>query len=939
MPAARTIAILLLMGVLATMAPGARAADVYDQEKCSLCHIRQSVFFDGRFLSPGHAKEFGEERICSSCHNGVVSDQRGILWRGAQHPAPGGGEQRRCSRCHSPHTKGGGWGVLAGTSASIRRNSEAQCVGCHQAYSTRQGAIHMNRFPEGGCKECHRAHGGVGKSLLREGRETLCLRCHPTKDAGGKGGHPTALAGEESGRGRPFPECISCHPVHPRPGAVVKGGASLCATCHPALKEGDGKPNHPGVGDCLSCHVFHSRTGEGGRAFRGREIRPEILCARCHASYKSDTPKQAREKGMHVTKVGERQDLCFRCHTIHKAAAGTALLLSAKGYSCFECHDQQNSISETRGIVLSHPVFERVEKNRFESAFGKGKRLVLGPKGEIVCRTCHSVHKAAPGTALIVGGVGESAICFSCHEGMRGKAHVDPKIAKAGAGKDFGCDICHPVHGRNTLVDPGKGESPDDPWKKLCSDCHPRVSMHLEGDADRSTRRPADLPAFDTRGRAVRIGTISCPTCHQPHGMLDSPRRLRKDYRPSGFLCTSCHPDREKLALTPHDLRGIAGEGFCEPCHVPHGGTSPWMLGITPDPAASGPGEAICRSCHREKGLASPVAKAGHPMNIMVGRPIPTVYPLSNVKDGGVAGMLVCSSCHDVHGTGFVPVGTGTGKLLRIPADRPEETLTRNGECVPCHVKISSHAKADCISCHPPHQDTKPDSGCAGCHERKEAGTAARHIGKGTGCVACHRVHPKEGGGEKKPERVCIGCHPKTERIVGTPHGDIEGGPCGSCHPAHKDLPPPEVRRKPSDELFLPNLPCLRCHQEGGIAPLPPLSEHPSRKRKVPTNYGGSVILETLIPMVGRFLEAGKPMFPLYDEGLTPGNNGRIACLTCHDPHAGIGMSPDGKDRAAGAYLRDPSDNFIAEICEGCHRGEASEHVRKFHTLPRKEID
>jgi predicted CXXCH cytochrome family protein len=942
----RGFAIALLTALAAAFMPAARpafSADVYDQEKCSLCHIRQSVFFDGRFIPSGKVRDFGEERICASCHNGVVSDSRAVIWRGAQHPPVGGGEKgdsKRCSRCHSPHTKNGGWSLLAGTSVSIRRNSEAQCIGCHPGQAVRQGAIHQSGFAEGGCKECHRAHGGVGRALLRESRETLCFRCHPMRDSAAKGGHPTAVASSESLSGRPFPECVACHPVHPKPGGATRGGAALCIGCHPSLNdEVAGKPRHPGVGDCLSCHVFHTRNGAGGKALRGREIRPEILCAGCHPKYKAETVKQARGQGMHLTKVGEKQDLCFRCHKIHKAAPGTPLLMSAKAYSCFECHDQQNTISEVRGIVLSHPVFERIEKKRLDSVGGKGKRLVLGPKGEIVCRTCHSVHNALPGTTLIAGAAGGSAICYPCHEEMRGKDHVgsgkgdaDARARKDGKDvKEVGCGICHPVHGRSDL--------PEDPWKKLCSECHPRVSMHPQGEADRATRRPAELPAFDARGRTVRIGTISCPTCHQPHGMTDNTTRLRKAYRPSGFLCTACHPDRENVALTPHDLRGVAGDGFCEPCHIPHGGTSPWMLGVTPDPAAAEPGEGVCRSCHKEKGLATPVAKGGHPRNILVSHPIPDSFPLSSAKHGGVAGMLVCTTCHDVHGTGFAPVGAGTGKLLRRTGEAGAGPLAQNEGCLPCHKQLATHAKADCVSCHPPHGDAKPDAGCAGCHAQKVKGTAARHIEKGKGCTACHKIHPKGESDAKASEKMCVACHPKMERLVGTPHGEIEGGVCGSCHPVHREPEKPVVKPRAYEENFEPNLACQRCHQEGGVANLPKLIEHPTRKKKVPTNYGGNVTLESVITMVGRFQEGGKALFPLFDEKGNPGLSGRIGCLTCHDPHAGVGVAPGKSERVAGSYLRDPSDNFIGEICGACHHGDAVEHTRKFHTLPRKEVD
>jgi len=61
---------------------------------------------------------------------------------------------------------------------------------------------------------------------------------------------------------------------------------------------------------------------------------------------------------------------------------------------------------------------------------------------------------------------------------------------------------------------------------------------------------PAEMPVYDADGRAARVGTIGCPTCHNPH-------RERAEGRPEELpglylrmpdlvepLCADCHgPD------------------------------------------------------------------------------------------------------------------------------------------------------------------------------------------------------------------------------------------------------------------------------------------------------------------------------------------------------------------------------------------------------------
>lgn len=908
----RIVSLFFLLAVLLPCVD-ASGAEPFAQEKCALCHIRQSVFFDMKFAGPEKGKMFDEARMCASCHDGSVRDDRSLLWRGSQHPNPAPGDRsdgRNCSRCHSPHGKGG-WSVLAGSQANLWKGGDAVCSGCHKGFASIGGSIHGNKFGDLGCKECHRAHGGVGKSLLKEQKEFLCLRCHASVAADKGGGHPLSLPSLKSKTGKDLPGCTECHPPH-REKASQEFLLGRCEGCHDfgRKKNAADVRRHPEESGCLKCHSFHSANGKEGRMFRGKEISATLLCGKCHEAYIAPSAADGKKKGMHVTsRNGGKEEICFQCHKVHRGIPGTPLLASGKAYSCLACHEKQNTIRESGGIDLAHPVFERVAKGRLDNV-RRSKNLSLGTAGEIVCATCHEVHKSVPETPLLVRTAEKNESCFWCHEEMRGKRHdrnTDPRSA-------MGCEGCHPIH--------GKSKTGDDPWRDICVGCHPRSGSHRTARIDGAKGKPADMPGFDSRGRKIAFGNISCPTCHEPHGSTGLAKSVRKDYTSSGFLCTACHKDMEDVALTPHDLRGIAGRSLCDPCHSPHEGKSPWMWGFDSKNVTTV--EEACRSCHKEKGIGIPIPAEGHPVGRMASRPLPEKFPLMDASGGKHrSGTISCPTCHEVHGTGFMPSGKGAGKLLR-------------GDCGSCHPgKEASHGKAVCEKCHPPHRKTESSETCRSCHAVEIAGVARLHVLSGKGCVACHAIHEPRKTSEK-PEEKCVLCHGRTARILGTAHASTGEGACRACHPAHRNVESSPVKKRAWEEVLSADLPCLRCHREGGMATTAKWMEHPKSKKKVPTSYGATVTIENPVVMVGKLQESGKPLFPFFDEKNKPVLTGRMGCLTCHDPHAGTTAGGKEGGPTAGGYLRDPSGVFLSEICGACHRTDVEKHLKTFHEYPRK---
>lgn len=916
----KNLAALLVAAVLAGRAAGAGAAEppkasaegVFGQETCSLCHIRESVFFDRRLLDRGGGAEaFGEAKVCESCHNGSVRDDRAVLWRGAQHPPPRGAAGKPCSRCHSPHGPGG-WSVLAGTAIPLWGGGDTLCSGCHAGYRSRGDPLHAKGIGAGGCSECHRAHGGVGRALLREKGDRLCLRCHAAAEPGRDAeGHPALGAGSR----RPGEDvsCLGCHPVH---GGDARARAEArCAACHLFEDAPAAGRRHPGAAACSSCHTFHARRGEGGKGFGGGQIDALGLCGGCHAAYAAQGRLEARAKGTHPAAGEKGAGGCLSCHVLHRPAPGTALLRSARSYTCLACHAQQDPIREEGGRALSHPEFERLPSGRLR-VLARARSVYLGPAGEIACQSCHSVHRAAPGGPLLAPGFEGEKGCFRCHEEKEGAVHA----RRPGLRDAPGCADCHPVHGL-------RGAGPD-PWSAVCGRCHPVRPGH-SASRRKTAATPSDLPLFDSRGRVAAGGFVSCPTCHEQHVEGSDRARLRRPYIPSAFLCTACHREKESVALTPHDLRGIAGSGLCDPCHVPHGAG----VGASGPPEAQAGRAAACDACHAEGGLGSPVA-GGHPVNMVVLRPLPPLFPLSaEGLDIRAGGRMTCSTCHDPHGSGLPPQGKDAGKFLRsTPAQEAAFPAAFDQACGECHAgRGTNHGGTPCGACHPAHGKDGPFGACVRCHRPAEAGTAAAHLRRGAGCGSCHAVHAAGGRSEGRAHG-CAGCHPRSARIVGTPHALLEGGPCGACHPAHAALPGVSRPRRPWEEVFAPDALCTRCHVAGGIGPILPWMDHPKNRRKVPTTYGATVALESPVVMVGRLLEEGRPLFPLFADNGASSLAGRLGCLTCHDPHAGTKLEKEG----AMGYLRDPAAVFLAEICVPCHKEGAVEHVRGFHSLPRK---
>ena len=209
-------------------------------------------------------------------------------------------------------------------------------------------------------------------------------------------------------------------------------------------------------------------------------------------------------------------------------------------------------------------------------------------------------------------------------------------------------------------------------------------------------------------------------------GVAMSPAQ-EEPYYVGSDTCADCHVDQwEKFEGTIHDsvlsymADEPAGVGGCEACHGP-GSTHVDLAGYE-DPGfleaiVGQPDPSSCTTCHVET-LAQFSLPERH-----------------NV----IEGFMVCSDCHDPHGSFNARFVTEAG----------------NQNCYECHADkegpwVFPHAAQEvdgCIACHQPHGSVNPHMlpyreiqfTCLGCHTNTPAFHSLPNFAE---CTACHtQIH------------------------------------------------------------------------------------------------------------------------------------------------------------------------------------------------------
>ena len=138
---------------------------------------------------------------------------------------------------------------------------------------------------------------------------------------------------------------------------------------------------------------------------------------------------------------------------------------------------------------------------------------------DVVCSTCHSIHKAQTPKFLLAAT--QKNLCYQCHPTVRAQFDM-PSKHRVNEGV-INCTDCHNPHGTmaatwRTGIRPRMvGQAPDN--EEPCLNCH------------EDKRGP-----FVFEHAAIRVD--GCESCHSPHGSMNS-KLLR---RPVVYtVCLECH--------------------------------------------------------------------------------------------------------------------------------------------------------------------------------------------------------------------------------------------------------------------------------------------------------------------------------------------------------------------------------------------------------------
>lgn len=653
---------------------------------------------------------------------------------------------------------------------------------------------------------------------------------------------------------------------------------------------------------------------------------------------------------------------------------------------CLSCHD--GSVVDSRyGVWLEHSHKTGVAPPASMTV------PVQWPleDGKVTCHTCHTAH-ATPGqdelaAAFFLRVPSEPGqFCQTCHADKAGgpthgshpvggmpwpipQALIDAGARAKPGQREIHCQVCHKVHGsrRESLLVMGVADN------QLCLTCHEKLRPGMWRPARKGVHpdRPViqkgeQIHAINRMGTRIGQGNrLICLSCHKLHHGK-SGRFMLAEPLVGSALCKQCHPDKESLLGTTHNLRrsvpdarnrlGMTPEesGPCGSCHMFHN------LAVTPRPSDADP-IGICLSCHSAGGLAYKEGdrRYTHPRDTEA---------------------MACQTCHDPH-----------------EGSHPNFLVTTHDKlCHTCHAEISDritggphHAKpgqpswptpikadSKCAACHQMHSSdpntklwtfapakTEPtaDAICRGCHagiewpddERGVKPKAVMHpraviessraAGQATrsgasrpadrmACLTCHDPHigarPEHllrAPDSEHPASVCVGCHKDagnidhsmhSRRALGLPQQDSRV--CGPCHAVHavkgsvRDLLwanklSPEGR-SPSEER------CLGCHGPGGTATAPTIIRHPEGPLKA-ANWG-----DLLGP-------------DLKSEGIPAG---QINCLTCHLPHGRADQQEQRVSQEQRAAAKPMVRRRVAQrLCALCHGFDAIRRYLYYH-FPEK---
>ena len=657
----------------------------------------------------------------------------------------------------------------------------------------------------------------------------------------------------------------------------------------------------------------------------------ELYCGSCHTPHN----KNVKETGLHaghnnawLRVHNEKEDLCHKCHESYvdpKTNHPLGIVLKKPSGNAKNYTQQKNLQRGLPALLL-----------------GQGARL--GQEAELICASCHRVHGGQKETPLLA--LAAKKLCKTCHANYHSKGKKDAhkkgihpvniklkKAVKIGDKKvqRLSCDTCHAVH--DGQIDTASLTKQVKNQAELCKTCHANYHSKGKKDAHKKGIHPVDIKLK----KAVKFGVkkvqrLTCASCHAVHDGQVNTASLTKQVKNQAELCKTCHAnyhskgkkDAHKKGIHPVNIRlkkavKIGNKRIkrltCATCHAVHDGQIN-TASLTKQVKNKA---ELCKTCHADyhsKGKKDAHKKGIHPVDIKLKKAV-------KIGDKKVH-RLTCASCHAVHD------GQVNTASLRV---KNEAEL-----CKTCHARQHAdnlkHAKAKGI--HP--VNTTLD---------KIVTIGKRRTNK-MSCKTCHSMHQGQSNTpalivQHRDGQLCDSCHKEATQIIDTDHdlrrsaldshnlqkeGPKTAGLCGSCHSLHSAKNPflyNAAHLQLGGNLLERDKLCLACHSDEGIA-----------KDKAIDNFSH--------PYQDLILRSNSEVLPLLDQHEKMNEFGRIACITCHNPHKWQPGQRQNKTKKEGNVL----NSFLRHkgvkgtFCVDCHGFEARLKYKYFHdenSRPQLDLD
>ena len=627
-------------------------------------------------------------------------------------------------------------------------------------------------------------------------------------------------------------------------------------------------------------------------------------CVLCHLSWAHEAPREVR------------------------AADAQGALPEASFRMCYSCHN--GAIMDSRLVIhhgAQHPVV-------YESDQEKQRHAKLPPRKDklpeqfptthdkqLLCTACHTPHTDSAGLAKgakvdlsgsghpaePIGTLAATAQAADAKDQVKQPPEPQPEPLYADHANawlrvpNHGGDLCERCHESRS-----KGAREREAAKQ--GQNHPLALRFAPPPFANAKGYPTNHELFKGLPKSLLAGGAAlgkdqemiCQTCHQVHGghkdgEMTVIGRDGRDGHAKGELCSVCHPRQSSKDKDDAHAKGVhpvnlerksddpgekpvlwkgkpeIGEVGCETCHSVHKGTQ----GTTLMPEGVKSDGLLCKNCHERQHSDSAEdahRKGVHPVNVKRDEPIE--FRGEKIRE------VTCQTCHRVH------QGSPDTALL------PEGVKKAEAMCQECHDRQ--------------HAEDKDDARRKGVHPVNAKLDEPVEIGKEkvekVGCLSCHAVHKGKPDTAALVEtdrngELCSHCHKLKQTVVGTDHDmritakdkknahdqlPRETGVCGACHTLHRgkgEMPflsavkkvDPRPTQGPDGEKmdetpFQRDRLCIECHRKEGLG-----------KDKVVNHFSH--------PHEDLILRSDQKVLPLLGQDGKPADFGRIACITCHEPH------------------------------------------------------